>query len=812
MIRICTAAAMAILLLAPPILVAQRQSPGEAVQPVYFQRIKVDGFWRDQYKRLTEKWIPHCIRQMEVGGEGQELLNLVHTAQVLKGEPHGEYTGTPWSDAYVYNTIESACLALTIDPAGDQELQQAQQFLRDKIEAWIPIVLAAQCDDGYIHSFHVVNAHPRYSNINWHEFYVQGYFLEMGVAHYQLTGGKDRRLYDAARRCADQLCATFGPAPKRMWVHGHAGMGYALCRLARLVNEAEGTGRGDKYFQLAKYLLDNRHTLIEHRSPYRQSHIPVVEMDQAVGHAVRATYFYTAIADLAMLTGDVAYLSAVDKIWANAIDRKHYITGGVGASHQGEAFAEDFDLRNDGYCESCAGCGMTFWADRMFRLHADARHADVQERSLYNNILGAIELSGENFFYQNPLASGRARYSWHGCPCCVGNIPRALLAVKDNMYALNAGQDTLFVNHYVASQGRIAAIAGTPVEITQQTQYPWQGDVQLTLVPQRPAEFTLKIRIPDRTESELYAASPDLSGQFELKINGRPQTSTIERGFVSMRREWRAGDSVDLSLPMEIQRVHSDSRVRANRGRVALIRGPLAYSVEDVDHDAEVHRLILPADAELRAVWEPDLLEGVMTIAGTAEAATAEGREPLGLLAIPNYARLNRGGWSQLWITEDPSAVVDEGNPAPPHVIKPLVREAIDKRTVDRVLIGEAKSERDHNLQGERHASGVFHNRRWRHAGGGWFSYDLQVKPDADNRVFCTYWGSDLGNRRFSIQVDGQTVGHQVLDRNRPDEFFDVEYEIPAALVQGKGKVNVRLQADGDATAGGVFDLRIIAP
>ena len=289
----------------------------------------------------------------------------------------------------------------------------------------------------------------------------------MGVAHYRMTGGQDTRLYDAARRCADRLCENFGPQADRRWFHGHAGMGYALCRLARLVNEVDGADTGDKYFELAKHLLDTRHNFPEHRNPYHQSHRPVTEMTDAVGHAVRATYFYTAMADLAMLTGDERYQSAVERIWDNAVDRKHYLTGGVGASHQGEAFSGDFDLRNDGYCESCAGCGMTFWADRMFRMHHDAQHIDVQERTLYNNILAHIELSGENFFYQNPLASRTSRYSWHACPCCVGNIPRALLGIKDLIYAVNTNRDVLYLNHFVASEGVIEAIAGTSLRISR---------------------------------------------------------------------------------------------------------------------------------------------------------------------------------------------------------------------------------------------------------------------------------------------------------------------------------------------------------
>jgi hypothetical protein len=534
-------------------------------------------------------------------------------------------------------------------------------------------------------------------------------------------------------------------------------------------------------------------------------------MTDAVGHAVRATYFYTAMADLAMLTRDEAYLAAVDRIWSNAIDRKHYLTGGVGASHRGEAFSEDFDLRNDGYCESCAGCGMTFWADRMSRIHHHAHYFDVQERTLYNNLLGAIELSGENFFYQNPLHSDKARYSWHGCPCCVGNIPRALLGIKDAMYAVDAEHTAVYVNHFVASEARLARIGNTALRIRQQTEYPWSGDVQFTLLPEHPAEFTLHIRIPDRTESKLYTVTPDTNEEFSFRLNGDAKTLAVNNGYVSLHRTWKSGDILELSLPMEIQRVHCDARVLANRGRVALIRGPLVYNLENVDHEHDVRDIVLAPEAPLTGTWKSELLGGVMVIEGEAASIDSEGNELVKLVAIPNYARLNRGGWTQVWIVEDPEQIV-ELPPEPTSVVKPIVREDLDQRTLDRVVIGERESEKSHKLTGSRTSAGVFRQFRWRHAGDGWFSYEMQVDPEAANVVLCTYWGSDVGNRQFSILVDDREIGHQTLNNNKPGEFFDVEYPIPPEMTRGKSHVTVKLQADQAAMAGGIFDLRIMRP
>lgn len=617
----------------------------DRVEPVRLQTVELGGFWKQQAKRLTAQWLPHCIRQMEHGGRGREFLNLVALSRVQRGEPAGgKYTGAPWSDAYVYNTLEAVCLALAVKPDGDAELARAQAQLRAKLDEWIPIILAAQAPDGYIHSFHVLNNHPRYSNVGWHEFYVMGYFLELGVAHYRMSRGKDRRLYDAAVRCGNHLCATFGPPPKRTWRNGHPGMEYALCRLGRLVNEADGEGKGDKYIQLARHFLDHQHEG-EKPSEYNQSDEPAVEMSQAKGHAVRATYFYTAMTDIALHHSDAAYRQAVGRIWSNAIHKKHYLTGGVGAAHKGEAYADDYELPNDGYCESCAGCGLTFWADRMHRLHADGHYRDVQERALYNNILGSVELGGTRFYYQNPLDEKRARHAWHGCPCCVGNIPRAIFAIKDLMYSVNPSRTELYLSHYVDSEAVLPEVGGAALRIRQATRYPWDGDAVVTLHPSRTASFTLKLRIPNRTESELYSATPDLGGRFTVRVNGTPRSPRVERGYIALRGPWSDGDRIELSLPMQIQRVKADPRIAANAGRVALQYGPLVYSVESVDLPSgkDLDALALAAGAPLRAEWDENLLGGLLAIRGEFADGTP-------LQAIPNFARMNRLQDQAQWV------------------------------------------------------------------------------------------------------------------------------------------------------------------
>lgn len=618
---------------------AEPEKQHGGLMPIRFRKIELGGFWKQQIKLQCEQWIPHCIEQMEQGGQGRELVNLIETGKVLRGEPHEKYTGRPWSDAYIYNTVEAACLALEVDPGSDAELAAAQEFLRRTIERWIPIILAAQAPDGYIHSYHTVNGHPRFSNIAAHEFYVMGYLFEMSIAHFRMTAGQDRRLYDAALRCADMLCAMFGPSPKRTWKNGHAGMEHALCRLGVLVNEVQGAGQGTKYIELARHFMDHQYELKP--NVYDQSEKPAVTMTEARGHAVRATYFYTAMADLALLQKNAAYGAAADLIWANAIHKKHYLTGGVGALHSGEAFGGDFELPNNGYCESCASCGLSFWAEQMQRRHADAHYVDVQERALYNNVLGAIELSGKNFYYQNPLTSNLKRYPWHACPCCVGNIPRTLIAIKDLMYSTSTQRNTLYINHFVESKGSIPAIGGTALLMQQETLYPWQGEVRLTLTPAAPATFTLAVRIPEQCESKLYSAEPDLTGGFTLSVNGEKQALNVSQGYARLQREWKAGDQVAIFIPLAVQRVRCDARVAANLGRVALQRGPLTYTFEDLDNPTPARRIILKPEVELKAQWHPKLLGGVMTIQGG------------GLTAVPNFARLNRGGASQVWVLED---------------------------------------------------------------------------------------------------------------------------------------------------------------
>lgn len=610
-------------------------------EPAAMRDVAIGGFWREPIKRVTEKFLPHCVRQLDAGGLGEDLQSLIAAAQTLRGEPvTSRRDVTRWGEAYVYNTVEAICLALEIDPGGDTDLANAQSFLRRKLEEWIPVILAAQRGDGYTHAYSIVKKRPAYAAIADHEFYVMGYFIEMGVAHHRMTQGKDRRLYEAAIRCADHIDSVFGPSPKRTWKNGHAGLEMALCRLARSVNGNEGDGRGDRYLRLAKHFIDHHHELDP--SPYTQSERPAVELEQALGHAVRATYLYTAMADIAVSLHDPAYGRAADRLWANVVDTKLYVNGGAGALLRHEAFGPDFFLPNhNGYSELCAACGMIFWATQMYRKDGSARAVDVQERVFYNHLLGGLGLDGETFYYPSPMASQQERYRWHVCPCCVGNIPRALLAIKDLIYALNDAKDTLYVNHYVDCEGDV----GDVCRIRQETKYPWGGQIDLRFVTAPQKALALALRIPSRADSALYTAAPPV-GSFAVEINGIRVRAEVRDGYALVSRNWESGDCVTLMLPLPVQRVRCDERVEACRGRVAVLRGPIVYNFESVDNGgACTYDAVLPSDAEIRAAWRGDLLGGVTVVSGA------------GLTGIPNYARLNRGGFTATWLVEDPAKV-----------------------------------------------------------------------------------------------------------------------------------------------------------
>jgi len=617
-------------------------APATHLAPVLTKRYKIDNrLWSGRTKKIIVNWIPHCYEKLSEPGLAEGgFNNFIRAADKLAGKPFDRRQGPPWSDAYVHNTVESMCLALTVDPQGDAQIIAAQKAIRAKLEDWIPKILAAQEPDGYLQTHFTLSqglSHWNPATRGDHEGYTAGYFIEAALAHYLMTGKTDPRMYRAARRLADCWCANLGPTPKKSWYDGHQELEQALVRLGRFVNEEQGPGKGQKYIDLARFLLDCRRD----GSPYDQSHLPLTRQYEAVGHAVRAVYVYSGMADVAMETGDADYRSAVKSIWSNIVNKKYYVTGGVGSGETSEGFGPNYSLGNNAYCESCSGCGELFFQHKLNLAYHDARYADLMEETLYNAVLGDLDLEAKNFTYTNALDSSESRYPWHGCPCCVGNIPRPLLMLPTWMYAKSA--ESLYVNLFIGSTVTVENVAGTNVEMVQATDYPWSGKVSITVNPSAAKTFSVKVRVPNRSPSGLYTSTPKCEGLTSLSVNGASISPVLDKGYAAISRTWRTGDRIDLVLPISVQRVKASNKVAADVGRVALRYGPLVYNIESVDQEVD---LVLGPNSALSTEWNGNLLGGVMVIQGVFTNGKT-------MMAIPNYARNNRGGRSLVWMKDE---------------------------------------------------------------------------------------------------------------------------------------------------------------
>jgi DUF1680 family protein len=762
--------------------------PARQLEAVYTKNFKISSpFWKARARALSVNWIPHCIDQINredlpIGQGG--IDNFVNAGKALRGEPHGYHKGYVFSNAWVHQTVEAMSIALMIDPEGDPDIIKAQEKFRKTLDAWIPIILAAQEPDGYLQTaftaaaprrgplprvpltkadgtvvlarvtvsqdpdgtllairgngrggrgqgpadteepfdgktsttvlFPVLNQDftttltrvtltegaepansfrggrgtnglpitakriagdnadgkpdttmeiptPEPANLkHWdpatrgnHEGYVAGYFLESAINHYLMTKKQDARLYNAAKKLADCWHDNLGPAPKKPWYDGHQEMEQALVRFGRFVNDMEGGGKGQKYIDTAKWLLDCRSTTavrrtrpdgttFDERSEYDQSHLPVVQQYEVVGHAVRAMYLDSGMADVAVETHDLEYHSAVKSLWQNLVNKKLYVTGGVGSGDTAEGFGVNYALSNQAYCEACSSCGEIFFHWKMHLAYHEAKYANLIEETMYNALLGATDLEAKDFYYDNPLDESKARYAWHVCPCCVGNIPRTLLMMPTWVYSKSP--DGIYVNLFIGSTITVENVGGVDVEMTQATEYPWKGNVAITVNPKTAKVFSLRVRVPDRAVSKLYTPKPEANGVASIHVNGAAVKTAIENGYAVITRNWKAGDKVELALPMTAQRVYPDDRIisrnrggevsHPDEGKVALKYGPLIYNIEKADQDISKP---ISKTAPLTAEWRPDLLGGVVAIRGKF----ADGSD---LLAIPNYARANRDG------------------------------------------------------------------------------------------------------------------------------------------------------------------------
>lgn len=634
------------------------------VKPVPFTAVHVnDEFWAPRIEINRTVTIPFAFKKDEETGR---VDNFIRAAQALRGEPfeNHKYPPYPFDDTDVYKVIEGASYTLSVHPD-----PQLEAYIDDLIAK----IAAAQEKDGYLYTARTIDPahpHPWSGNQRWilegvdsHELYDLGHLYEAAVAHYQATG--KRTLLDIALRTADLLDRTFGPGKQEIWP-GHQIVEMGLAKLYRVTGDP-------RYLNLAKFMLDSRGPQSSEKgagNPYVEAQQRVVDQTEAVtgGHAVRATYMYSGMADVAALTGDTAYVQALDKIWENVAGRKLHITGGIGARGAGEAFGADYELPNlTAYNETCAAVGNDYWNHRLFLLHADAKYIDVMERTLYNGLISGVSLDGTTFFYQNPLeATGFAgkdqRSPWFGVACCPGNITRFMASVPGYIYAQRG--DSLWVNLYVANTAEIKLDNGRTLKITEETRYPWDGAVKMTMNPDVPELLTIHVRIPgwarnEPVASDLYRFASESSDVPVLKVNGQAVPIQLDKGYVVLTRNWQQGDVIQLNLPMPVRRVVANDHVAADRGRVALERGPIVYAAEWPDNPkGQVRNLMLPRNERLLAEFKPGLLRGVTVVQGRAIALAYDAQGKVAkteqeFTAIPYYSWANRGrGPMMVWFPE----------------------------------------------------------------------------------------------------------------------------------------------------------------
>jgi len=626
-----------------------KQQPDYPFTPVPFTSVTFeDDFWAPRLETNRQVTLPFNFRKCEETGR---IDNFAKAA----GQMPGQHEGIFYNDSDVFKVVEGAAYTLALAP--DPELDRY-------LDEMIAIFAAAQEADGYLYTARSIDpgavqadreGPTRWSNLRVnHELYNVGHLYEAAAAHFQATG--KRTLLDVALKNADLIDSVFGPG-KRQAVPGHQEIEIGLAKLYRVTGD-------ERYLRLAKFFLDERghahgrELYANHDNPgYMQDHLPVVEQSEAVGHAVRAGYMYTGMADVAALTGDSSYIAAIDRLWENVVGRKLYLTGGIGARHKGEAFGDDYELPNaEAYAETCAAIANVLWNQRMFLLHGDARYIDVLELSLYNGFLAGVSLSGDEFFYTNPLAAdgkwafnrgSTGRQPWFDCSCCPTNDVRFIPSLPGYLYATDSG--SLYVNLFVAGEGHVE-LDGLSVHLRQETAHPWEGRIRLHVDPAQPAEFALHLRIPGWARNRpapggLYRFLEASRAEPRLIVNGEPVAVQMGKGYARLRRTWQAGDVVDLVLPMPVRRVLCHDAVEGNRGRVALMRGPLVYCVEGVDNGGRVADLVLADDTALNAEHRAGLLNGVTVI-------RSEGAHPI--TAIPYYAWAHRGaGEMEVWIKRD---------------------------------------------------------------------------------------------------------------------------------------------------------------
>lgn len=590
-----------------------KEQPLKMIEQIDFSHVKInDNFWSPRLSKHVSATLPVCIDQID--NQTGRIRNFENAA---KGE--GEHSGIFFDDSDVYKALEGMAYSLINNP--DPELEK-------KADEWIDKFAAAQQPDGYINTFYTLTGlDKRWTNMDKHEMYCAGHMIEAGVAYYQATG--KRKLLDVCIRMTDHMMSQFGPG-KRHWVPGHEEIELALVKLYQTTQE-------QKYLDFAYWLLEERghgHGTMGDEGKwdpvYYQDIVPVRRLTDISGHAVRCMYLYCGMADVAALKNDTGYIAAMDRLWDDVVHRNMYITGGIGSSRDNEGFTEDYDLPNlDAYCETCASVGMVLWNQRMNQLTGDSKYIDILERSLYNGALAGISLGGDRFFYVNPLESkgDHHRQEWYGCACCPSQLSRFLPSIGNYIYA--SSDDALWVNLYIGNTGQIR-IGETDILLTQETDYPWDGSVKLTISTSQPLEKEIRLRIPNWCKT------------YDLSINGKRINVSEKKGYAVIK-DWKSQDVIALDMDMPVEIVAADPHVKENFGKRAIQRGPLVYCMEEIDNPEYFDQIQLSPSTTFQTAFVSDILNGIKTIKtnGRAQSATF----------IPYYAWDNRkAGKMRVWI------------------------------------------------------------------------------------------------------------------------------------------------------------------
>ncbi len=630
--------------------VSQQVWPSYPIGPVPFTSVHVnDNFWAPRIRTNHEITIPIAIQKCRETGR---IKNFKIAGKLEKGAFCSLY---PFDDSDIYKIIEGASFTLQTTPDPNLALS---------IDTLIYYISLAQEPDGYLFTNRTIDStklHEWVGKKRWekdpelsHELYNLGHLYEAAVAHYLATG--KRSLLDIAIKSANLVYSDF-IGKQLPYYPGHQVIEMGLVKLYGVTGEK-------KYLELAQYMLDIRHGGDE----YNQANKPVVEQDKIVGHAVRATYMYSGMADLAAINNNTAYTSVLTKIWNDLITTKYYITGGIGSGGNNEGFGEPYYLPNmSAYCETCASIGNVYWNYRMFLLQGESKYMDVLERSLYNGLLSGVSLSGDHFFYPNVLESRgqHERSAWFGCACCPSNVCRFLPSIPGYIYAHD--KSAIYLNLYIQNQSDID-FNGSKTQIIQTTDYPWSGKIEVTVNPSAISDFSVAMRIPgwasgQAVPSDLYHFLPDVNDPFTITINGVPAKYVMKKGYAVIENDWKTGDKIELNLPMPVRKVGANSLVAADRDKVALQRGPLVYCLEWPDNkDGHVLNLVFDPKSEPEATFKPQLLNGVEVITGQATSLKQadNGTQIAGnetFTAIPYFAWANRGaGEMEVWLATKATA------------------------------------------------------------------------------------------------------------------------------------------------------------